>query len=69
MDDPCPSRGPALSHVRDGTDQCVCCGKWTRDRPETPTIEDPETGKSLEFTDAQIKHFEFLRHLRSTGRL
>lgn len=69
MDAQCPERGAALSHVRDGTAQCVYCGMWTKDRPEPAVLEDPETGDRLAFTDEQIKRIEFLRHLRATGRL
>lgn len=68
-DEQCPMRGPALSHVRDGSAQCVYCDSWTRDRPTRPKIADPETGTSLEFTELQVKRIEFLRHLRVTGRL
>lgn len=68
-DEQCPERGPALSHIHDKTAQCVYCGAWTRERPAPVTIEDPETGDRLEFTDRQIREIEFLRYLYGKGRV
>lgn len=43
-DEPCPSRGPGLNHITDGTPQCAECGITcynARLRTETPTEPSP----------------------------
>lgn len=66
-DEHCPERGVGLSHIVDGTDQCVYCDQWTRKRETPTTIDGPDGAKS--FTDAQVKTYEFYRHLYREGKV
>lgn len=69
--DPCPERGPALSHVRDGSRECVFCGVITADDrkigPRRPRRRREEV--EVEFTDDEVRRLEFLRYLRRAGRI
>lgn len=70
-DAPCPERGPGLSHVQNGTPECLFCGVFTvsaaepsrrRSRRKRERVE-------VEFTDDEIRKLEFLRYLRRAGRI
>lgn len=70
----CPSRGPNLTHIQNGTAECVFCGVLTEaveDEVERPTPKRRSRKKKIEweFTDDEIRKLEFLRHLRRTGRI
>lgn len=82
-DDPCPERGPNLTHVQDGSLECVFCGVITvsgasveveaekKDEPE-PGPRRPRRKRSkdkVKFTEEELKHLEFLRFLREKGRI
>lgn len=61
-------RGVGLSHVVDGTDQCVYCDRWTRERDTPTSIEDAD-GRAVPFTDTQVKTYEFYQYLYREGKV
>lgn len=67
-DDPCPERGPALSHVIDGDPRCLYCGSPTKPGSSIVKVETGEDGP-VDFTERQMRELEFLQHLYDTGRV
>lgn len=66
-EDPCPKRAAGLTHVQDGSVQCVFCGQAVSDRERTTKMRAVEL--NIEFTDVEIRRIEFLQWLYLHGRI